>query len=43
MVAQLLKLQPDFRASHVREAFPIRAIEEREKIASALREAGLPD
>jgi TolB-like protein/class 3 adenylate cyclase len=42
-VVQLLKLQPDFRTSHVREAFPIRYPEEREKISSALREAGLPD
>jgi tetratricopeptide (TPR) repeat protein len=42
-VTQLLKLQPGFRASHVREAFPIRSPEEREKITSALREAGLPD
>src|SRR5258708_5279175 len=41
-VAQLLKLQPDFRASHVREAFPIRSSDERDRIASALREAGLP-
>jgi TolB-like protein/class 3 adenylate cyclase len=42
-VANLLKLQPDFRASHVQEAFPIRAPDERNRIASALREAGLPD
>ena len=41
-VAQLMKLQPDFRASHVQEAFPIRSSEERDRIASALREAGLP-
>ena len=42
-VAQLLKLQPDFRSSYVDEAFPIRASVERERIASALREAGLPE
>jgi tetratricopeptide (TPR) repeat protein len=42
-VAQLLKLQPDFRASHARDAFPIRFPDERERIASALREAGLPE
>jgi adenylate cyclase len=42
-VAQLLKLQPDFRASHVQEAFPVRLSGERDRIASALREAGLPD
>jgi TolB-like protein/Tfp pilus assembly protein PilF len=41
-VAQLLKLQPDFRTSHVHEAFPIRSLAERGRIASALREAGLP-
>jgi TolB-like protein/class 3 adenylate cyclase len=42
-VAQLVKLQPDFRASHVREAFPVRSAEERNRMAAALREAGLPD
>lgn len=42
-VAQLLKLQSDFRASHVHEAFPIRSSDERNRIAFALREAGLPD
>ena len=42
-VAQLLKFQPDFRTSHVQEAFPVRYVEEREKITAALREAGLPD
>jgi TolB-like protein/class 3 adenylate cyclase len=41
-VARLLKLEPDFRASHVHEAFPIRSSGERDRIASALREAGLP-
>jgi TolB-like protein/class 3 adenylate cyclase/Tfp pilus assembly protein PilF len=42
-VARLMKLRPDFRASHVHEAFPIRSADERNRIASALREAGLPD
>jgi TolB-like protein/class 3 adenylate cyclase/tetratricopeptide (TPR) repeat protein len=42
-VAQLKKLQPDFRTSHVHEAFPVRSPEERDRIASALREAGLPE
>jgi adenylate cyclase len=42
-VAQLLKLHPDFRASHVQEAFPVRSADERDRIESALREAGLPD
>ena len=42
-VAQLLKLHPDFRASHVQEAFPVRSADERNRIESALREAGLPD
>ncbi|HEY3795928.1 MAG TPA: adenylate/guanylate cyclase domain-containing protein [Bradyrhizobium sp.] len=42
-VAELLKLQPGFRTSHVREAFPVRDLGEREKIAAAFREAGLPD
>jgi TolB-like protein/class 3 adenylate cyclase len=41
-VAQLVNVQPDFRASHVHEAFPIRSADERDRIASALREAGLP-
>jgi TolB-like protein/class 3 adenylate cyclase len=42
-VARLLKLQPDFRASHVQEAFPVRSPDERDRMTSALREAGLPD
>jgi len=41
-VAQLIKLQPDFRASHVHEAFPLRSYAGRDRMASALREAGLP-
>jgi hypothetical protein len=43
VVAQLLKLQPDFRVSHARGAFPVRSLDERERIVSALREAGLPE
>ena len=39
---QLLKRQPDFRTSYAREAFPIRSAAERDRMASALREAGLP-
>jgi tetratricopeptide (TPR) repeat protein len=42
-VARLLKLQPDFRASHGQEAFPMRLPEVRDRIATALRDAGVPD
>jgi TolB-like protein/class 3 adenylate cyclase/tetratricopeptide (TPR) repeat protein len=42
-VAQLVKLQPGFRASHVGEAFPVRSADERDRMATALRKAGLPD
>jgi adenylate cyclase len=42
-VAQLLKLEPDFRASYAQELFPARLPEERDRISSALRDAGLPD
>jgi TolB-like protein/class 3 adenylate cyclase len=42
-VAQLLTLQPDFRASYVQEAFPVRSPDDRDRMTSALREAGLPD
>jgi hypothetical protein len=42
-VAQLLKLQPGFRASHAQEIFPTRLPEEMHRITSALRDAGLPD
>ncbi len=42
-VAQLVKLQPGFRVSHVYEAFPVRSADERNRMASVLREAGLPD
>ena len=41
-VAQLLAQQPDFRISHVAEAFPVRSPDERDRMAAALREAGLP-
>ena len=43
VVAQLVKLQPGFRVSHVYEAFPVRSADERNRMASVLREAGLPD
>jgi len=42
-VAQLLKFQPDFRASHALEVFPSRLPEESHRIISALRDAGLPE
>jgi adenylate cyclase len=42
-VARLVELQPGFRTSHVHEAFPVRSPEERDRIASALREAGVPE
>jgi adenylate cyclase len=42
-VAQLLKFQPDFRASRAVEVFPARLREESHRITSALRDAGLPD
>jgi adenylate cyclase len=42
-VAQLLKLQPDFRASHAQEAFPMRSQEVRDRITAALQDAGVPD
>jgi adenylate cyclase len=42
-VVQLLQLQPDFRASHSIEAFPVRTPEIRERIVAALIEAGVTD
>jgi TolB-like protein len=42
-VAQLLKLQPEFRASHASQAFPIRSQQARDRIKAALLEAGLPE
>ncbi|MBN9086172.1 MAG: CadC-family transcriptional regulator [Reyranella sp.] len=41
-VEELLATQPGFRASHVGEAFPVRSVETGERMAAALREAGLP-
>jgi TolB-like protein len=41
-VEELLAVQPGFRASHVGEAFPVRSVEMRERMAAALRAAGLP-
>ena len=40
---RLLKLQPDFRASHGRDSLPSRSPEVRERIVAAFRTAGLPD
>jgi adenylate cyclase len=40
---RLLQFQPDFRASHCRYLFPIRSLESRNNIQSALREAGIPE
>jgi TolB-like protein/class 3 adenylate cyclase len=42
-VARILRFNPDFRSAHARQAFPVRLPEERERIVTALREAGLPD
>jgi tetratricopeptide (TPR) repeat protein len=41
--AGLLKLQPDYHASHGRDAVPFRLPEVRERITASLRTAGLPD
>jgi len=41
--AQLLKLQPQFRASHTAEAYPLRILEIRERMIAAFREAGVPE
>jgi adenylate cyclase len=40
--ARLLKLEPDFRSSHVHDTFPVRLPEERERLIAALRKAGVP-
>jgi hypothetical protein len=40
---QLLKLRPSFRLSQVREIFHTRDVEWSNRIAAALREAGLPE
>jgi TolB-like protein/class 3 adenylate cyclase/tetratricopeptide (TPR) repeat protein len=42
-VARLLKLQPDFLTSHAQKAFPVRSQETKNRMAAALREAGLPE
>jgi TolB-like protein/class 3 adenylate cyclase/tetratricopeptide (TPR) repeat protein len=42
-VAQLLQVQPDFRASHSQKAFPMRSEKGRDRITAALIEAGLPE
>jgi TolB-like protein/tetratricopeptide (TPR) repeat protein len=42
-VAQLLQVQPDFRASHSQKAFPMRSEKGRDRITAALIDAGLPD
>ena len=42
-VAQLLKLHPEFRASHAQKAFPLRSQEAKDRITAALKDAGLPD
>jgi TolB-like protein/class 3 adenylate cyclase/Tfp pilus assembly protein PilF len=41
--AQLLKLQPQFRASHTAEAYPLRIPEMHERMIAAFREAGVPE
>jgi TolB-like protein len=41
-VDELLAAQPGFRALHVGEAFPVRSVEVSERMAAALRAAGLP-
>jgi hypothetical protein len=41
-VGELLAAQPGFRASHVSETFPVRSVEVGERMAAALRAAGLP-
>ena len=40
--AQLLRSQPDFRATDAPELFPTRSLDLRDQIVAALREAGLP-
>jgi hypothetical protein len=41
--SQLLKLQPDFRASFSQEAFPVRFPDIRDRMTAALIDAGLPE
>lgn len=40
--ARLLKLRPDFRASHSQQAFPVRSATIRDRIQKALEAAGVP-
>jgi adenylate cyclase len=40
---RLLNAQPDYHASHAREAVPFRSLEVRERMVVAFRTAGLPD
>jgi TolB-like protein/class 3 adenylate cyclase len=42
-VDMLLKLQPEFRVIDAQKAFPIRSPKVRDRIAAALRDAGIPD
>jgi TolB-like protein/class 3 adenylate cyclase len=42
-VGQLLARQPDFRASYAQSAFPIRSPDQRQRLTTSLREAGLPE
>jgi hypothetical protein len=39
---RLLRLKPNFRASHAHDAFPIRLPEERDRLITALQKAGVP-
>jgi TolB-like protein/class 3 adenylate cyclase/Tfp pilus assembly protein PilF len=42
-VAQLLAIQPDFRVSDAEDAFPVRLLDIRQRIATSLRIAGIPE
>ena len=42
-VAQLLAIQPDFRVPDAADAFPVRFVEIRQRIATSLRNAGVPE
>jgi TolB-like protein/class 3 adenylate cyclase len=42
-VGQLLARQPDFRASYAQSAFPIRSPDQRQRLTTSLRDAGLPE
>ncbi|NLS68195.1 adenylate/guanylate cyclase domain-containing protein [Bradyrhizobium brasilense] len=41
--AHLQKIDPNFRVAHASDLFPTRSLDARMRIASALREAGLPE